>query len=160
MNKILIIDRDSTTLNDISRLIVALKFEPLVAFNTASLSGIIRSEIAAIFIDVETKMVRVDEVIRFFNNPQKVKHDNIIPFFLMYTNEDSVYIDQAKRLPHADVVKKPVVLENIFKMLNKHLNLNEVEYEQFSNYYRLDQLQTFGDSLKQWLEKLGSLLEH
>lgn len=71
MNKILIIDRDSTTLNDISRLIVALKFEPLVAFNTASLSGIIRSEIAAIFIDVETKWFEWMKLYVFLTIPKK-----------------------------------------------------------------------------------------
>lgn len=159
MNKVLIIDRDSSTLNDISRLVIALKFEPIVAFNTASLSGIIRNEVAAVFIDVETKMVKVDQVIRYFNNPQKIDNGNLIPFFLMYSNDDSVYIDHAKKLPHADIVKKPIILENIFKLLFEHLNLSNFEYEQFSNYYRLEQLQTYSESLTGWLEKLGSLLE-
>ena len=160
MNKILIIDRDSSTLNDISRLLTALKFEPIVAFNSSSVVGIIRDEIAGIFIDVESKIISAEDIIKYFNGPQKITNNNVIPVFLMYSNDESAHVEHAKKLLHTEMIKKPFTLESIFNILYQHLNLNEFQYEQFSNRYKLEQLKSYSVSLSGWLEKLGSLLEH
>ncbi|KAA3617652.1 MAG: response regulator [Calditrichaeota bacterium] len=160
MKKVLIVDRDSSTLNDISRLVTALNYEPVVAFNTTSISGLIREEIVCVFIDVETKMINVEDVVRYFNGPQKLSPNGIIPIYFLCTNPDSYYVEHAKQLPHTDLIKKPVTLEAIFDLLYDSLNLEQVEYEQFSNHYKLTQLKKYSGTIGSWLEKFGSLLDN
>jgi len=159
MKKILIIDRDSTILNDISRLVTALKYEPVVAFNIAALAGLIKEEIAAVFIDVETKMINVEDVVKYFNNGNSVGNGAEIPIFLMHSNKSAYYLKHAKRLPHAGLIEKPFELENIFKILQSQLDFDSITYEQFSNQYKLNQLKNYADSMSEWLEKFGALLE-
>jgi len=159
MKKILIIDRDSSSLNDISRLAVALNYKPVVAFNTTTISNLIRDEIACVFIDVESKMINVEDVVRYFNSPQKLGPKEIIPIYFLCTNPESYYVEHAKQLPHTDLITKPVTLEGIFELLYESLNLEEVEYDQFSNHYKLVQLKEYSKTMGSWLERFGSLLE-
>lgn len=159
MEKIIILDRDSSTLNDISRLVTALKFEPIIAYNLASVNSIPREEIAAIFVDVETKMVKVGDVINLFNGPNKLNGTNLIPVFLMFSNPGTYYIEHAKQLPHAEIIQKPFTLEEVFQILHSYINLNDISYEQFSNKYKLDQFKKYTAKMELWVEKFGSLLE-
>jgi len=158
MKKILLIDRDSAALNDISRLLMAINYEPIVAFNTASIKNIIQEEIAAVFLDVEMKSVNIAEVINYFNAPQKIKNGKITPVFFMCTKPDALFMKQAKLLPHADIIIKPMKLEDVFKKLHYSLDFENFEYEQFSNQYRLEQLKKYNKMMDEWLEKFGSLL--
>lgn len=159
MKKILIVDRDSSTLNDISRLVAALNYEPVVAFSTASIANLVRDEIVCVFIDIETKMIKVEDVVRYFNAPQKLGPKEIIPIYFLCSNPDSYFVQHAKQLPHADLITKPVTLEAIFDLLNESLNLDDIEYDQFSNQYKLSQLKKYAQTMGSWLEKFGSLLE-
>lgn len=159
MKKILIVDRDSSTLNDISRLVAALNYEPVVAFSTASIANLVRDEIVCVFIDIETKMIKVEDVVRYFNAPQKLGPKEIIPIYFLCSNPDSYFVQHATQLPHADLITKPVTLEAIFDLLNESLNLDDIEYDQFSNQYKLSQLKKYAQTMGSWLEKFGSLLE-
>ena len=134
--------------------------EPIVSYNSASINSLIRDEIIAAFVDIETKIVKVDDVIHFLNGPKKLEKRAVIPVFLMYTNEHSPNLDYARQLPHADILQKPLSLEIIFKKLTDHINLNDIEYEQFSNQYKLDQFKKYAGNLEDWLEKFGSLLDN
>ncbi len=160
MKKILIIDRDSATLNDISRLVAALNYEPVIAFNTTSIVNLAREEIVCVFIDVETKMINVEDVVRHFNGPQKFGPKEIVPIYFLCTNPDSYFVEHAKTLPHKDLITKPVTLEGIFNLLFESLNLEEMEYEQFSDHYKLSQLRKYSKTMGSWLEKFGSLLDN
>ncbi len=125
MKKILIIDRDSSSLNDISRLVAALNYEPVVVFNTAAIQNLIREEIACIFLDVETKMIKVDDVVRYFNGPRKIGPKEIVPIYFLCTNPDSYFVSHAQKLPHTALVTKPINLEQIFELLYESLNLDD-----------------------------------
>lgn len=158
--KILIIDREASTLNDISRLVVALKYEPVVAFNTSAYAGIIREEISAVFVDIEAKGIKVTDVVNYFNSPSKLANNDIIPIFFLYTKEDAPTITQARQLPHADTIKKPVNIEHLFETLRINLKLDENGFEHFSNLYRLKTYKEFSVNMNSWLDKLGSILNN
>ncbi len=159
MRHILIIDRDSTTLNDISRLVTALNFEPVVLFNLNSQNNIIRDEIAVIFMDIETKISSPKDVINFFNSAGKVKNGRRIPIVFMYSNAESKLVKEARELPHEAELKKPFTLEKLFELLEKQLDLGSIEYEQFTNEYRLKEMKNYAETMESWLEKFGSILE-
>ncbi len=160
MRHILIIDRDSTTLNDISRLVTALNFEPVVLFNLNSQNNVIRDEVAVIFVDIETKMVNPKEVINYFNSPAKIKNNHRIPIVFMYSNSDSKLVKEGRVLPHDAELKKPFTLEKLFAILEKQLDLESIEYEQFTNEYRLKEMKEYAKTMEDWLEKFGSILEN
>ncbi len=161
MKKILIMDKDSSTLNDISRLVTALNYEPVVIFNlSSSQQNLIRDDIAAIFLDVETKMIKAAEVIHYFNSPQKLMSSREIPVFLMYTNPNSKFVAEAVALPHTARLKKPFSIEALFKLIDGALNLDAIEYEQFTNEYKLQQLKEYIGKTDTWLEKFGALLSN
>jgi len=161
MKQILIMDKDSSTLNDLSRLIVALKYEPVVIFNLNSMrQNLTRDDIAAIFLDVETKMIKAAEVIEYFNSRKYIESGDQIPIFLMFSNPKSKFVAEAKLLPHTAMLKKPVVLDNLFNLINTHLDLSSIKFEQFTNEYNLKQLKDYIEITDTWLEKFGALLNN
>jgi len=161
VKQILIMDKDSSTLNDISRMVTAMNYEPMVIFNlSSSQQNIIRDNIAAIFLDVETKMIKAAEVIQYFNSPQKIDTNNEIPVFLLYTNPGSKFVAEAKTLPHTGILKKPITLEALFKLLDENLDLDNIKYEQFTNEYKLNKFKEYVDASEIWLGKFGALLNN
>ncbi|RMH64479.1 MAG: hypothetical protein D6677_04665, partial [Calditrichaeota bacterium] len=67
MRNVLIIDKDSKTLNDLSQLVTALNFEPVVIFNLNAQKNIIRDEVALVFMEIETTMIKPRDVVHYFN---------------------------------------------------------------------------------------------
>jgi hypothetical protein len=159
MKKILIIDRDSYSSNDISRLATALNYEPVIAFNTASITDFSPEEIVCVFIDVETKMIKAEDVVRYFNGPHKLGPKEIIPIYFLCTNPESGLVENAKQLPHINLITKPIISEVIFELLNESLNLEEMEFDQFSIQYKLKDFKKYSQTMDSWLEKFGALLD-
>jgi len=63
-NKIMIFEKDSVTVNAISRLLDTVNLEPKVMYNWNSRRDRINlKEIMAVFIDIEMPMLAVDEIV-------------------------------------------------------------------------------------------------
>jgi hypothetical protein len=78
----------------------------------------------------------------------------------MAGGRSTYYLDNAKQLPHADIIQKPVILEKVFDTIYEYLNLDSYEHEQFSDHYRLKQLKDYYSKMESWLEKFGGILEN
>ncbi len=159
MRHVVIIDKDSKTMNDLSQLVAAINFEPMVMFNLNPQNKIIRDEVAIVFMDVETKMINPRDVINFFNSPAKVKNSRKIPIVFMYSNANSKLVKEALTMEYEELLTKPFALEDVFKILNEQLDLSTIEYEHFTDEYRLAEIKEYSKNMEDWLEKFGAILE-
>ncbi len=157
MQKIIVVDKDSSTLNDISRLVTSINFEPIVAYNfNNALSGIGVKEIAAVFIDVETKMVNPRDLQNYLNS--RAESNSKTPVIFMYTNRDSKLVEEAMQVAHDAELQKPFSLEELFELLQNQLNLNQDDFTGLTNYDKLDNYERFAANMDEWLSKLGTVL--
>lgn len=157
--KILIIEKDTATINAISRLVAALNYQPVVLYTWSEFSrSFSKSEVAAVFIDVEIPMIKVDKVVEEFYQVDKVDEEENIPIFFIYSKDASELYINAQKLPHTDEVQKPVNIEQVYYMMEQNLKIESLPYEELSFH---GELKLFEDSLsgyKDWLKKVGSLL--
>lgn len=157
--KILIIEKDTATINAISRLIAALNYQPVVLYTWSEFSrSFSKSEVAAVFIDVEIPMIKVDKVVEEFNQGNIVNEEEAVPIFFIYSKDTSELYINARKLPHIGEIQKPVNIERVYYMLEQNLEIESLPYEELSFH---GELKLFEDSLsgyKDWLKKVGSLL--
>ncbi|RMH64980.1 MAG: hypothetical protein D6677_03460, partial [Calditrichaeota bacterium] len=71
----------------------------------------------------------------------------------------SKLVKEALVLEHDGLLTKPFTLEKAFKVLDEQLDLNMIEYEQFTNEYRLNEMIDYYKSMVSWVEKFGAILE-
>lgn len=157
--KILIIEKDTATINAISRLVAALNYQPVILYTWSEFSrSFSKNEVAAVFINVEIPMIKVDKVIDEFYQGDKVDEEENISIFYIYSKDSSELYINAQKLPHTDEVQKPVNIERVYYMLEQNLKLEILPYEELSFHGDLKQFEDFLSGYKDWLKKVGSLL--
>jgi len=153
--KILIIEKDLATINSISTLIAALNFERIIFYNwNPKLKSYPRAEIVAIFINVEIPMINVDKIINEF---QGTNQEDQIPIFYLYNKTYSDDFITAMKLPHTTELRKPFTLVQLYQLMDKYLNINQIPEEQLSTKNKAQEFRQFSTDFKAWLAKYNSI---
>lgn len=158
--KILILDKDSNTVNALSRLIVALDYEAILVYNwQVSQKNIKMDQVQAVFIDIEIPMIKVDEVVSVFLMDAKTNYNLTIPIFFLYTKRNSKYYNKWINLPHTEAIRKPIRLAELYDLLNTYLPLQQDKRLQESELIKLQEFQNFSIEFHSWLNRFGAVLE-
>ncbi len=156
MRKIIIIEKESATINRLAILATTLQFEPLVLHGWNNiLRTINREDMAAFFINVEIENIDLKKIIRYINPPSESE----IPVIFMFIRNYSNMYKAASRVPHHDEIQKPFKLEQLFQLLHRHVAIDELSAHQ-SEYS--DQIQRFVQefqALENWGEQLKRVLK-
>ncbi len=158
-NKVLVIDNDEGTIQTISQLVNALNLESLVMHNWGkSLNFLEKEKLLAVFVNVEMSNVDLAELLRLF--PQDGKDGNRVSVFYLYSKSFNRLYLAAKKFPHAGELKKPVKGEDIFRLLNAIINLEEfISYNEYQYRKRLNQFKLALSETVSLLQKLETYIE-
>jgi len=156
--KVLIIEKDTATINQLSRLLLALRLEPIVLYNWSSVSRLtMKDEITAVFVAVEIQNINVREIVDEFRNEAHPELEP--PVFYLYLSEFSEMYKKAVRIPHRGELKKLVRLEDMYNMMSQNLDLEAIPYDELSNSEILPRYESYHASLQDWLNRLAEMLK-
>ena len=154
-NKIFIIEKEIATINSISTLVTALNFERIVFYNySARIKSYALNEIAAIFLNIEIPMISVEKVVDEFYNNQNQR----VPIFYLYKRTNSKEYDTAMRLKHTAELRKPFQLEDLYLLMDKYLNLDDLPVEQLAIQDKTQEFRRFYEESRSWLDKYKELI--
>jgi len=159
VERFLIIERESLTISKIVQLAEALTFTPTVHLNwNPSISKLKKEEVAAIFINIELKNIRIDEITKQFNISTGQSSSKKIPLFYLYTYENSENFKKAMQYHYTEKLQKPFKLENLYFLIEKYLELDFVRTENFEGKNKLRKLKDFSEEMKIWMQHLNQLI--
>lgn len=159
MNRILIIERESSAIEPIKKIAEVLNLYPTTHLTwDASIKLIPLSEISAVFVNVEMPRIDVQEIVEYFNYYTREDKFKIPVYFLYSQKHEDVY-DNIKNISHAGKLSKPFKLEEIYYLLEKDHDLSTIKYEQFDLYHKLRKFKDYSTELNSWLATLKLLLK-
>jgi len=158
MNRILIIERESSSIALLKRMIEALNFRPTVNLAwSSSINLIPLNEVRAVFLNVEMPRLDINAVVNYFNiytGPNNFK----IPVYFLISQKDADIHEKIKFFKHAGVLSKPFKLEEIYYLLEKNLKLSNITFDQFDLHYNLNKFKEYSNELESWLSSLNTLM--
>ncbi len=156
--KVLIIEKDTATINQLSRLLVALRLEPIVLYNWSSVSRLpMKDEIIAVFVAVEIQNINVREIVDEFRNEANPQLEP--PVFYLYLSEFSEMYKKAVRIPHRGELKKLIRLDDLYNMLSQNIDLAAIPYDELTSSEILPRYESYHSSLQEWLNRLAEMLK-
>ena len=155
MKRILIFERESSSITLLKQMIETLNYHSTVFLNWNNSINIPRDEIAALFINIEMPRIDVPQIINYFNESGQ----NEIPVYLLISQKRIELYEKVKSVKHTGKLIKPFKLEEIFYLLETQLHLNEISIEEFDLYYQNKKFVEYLTNLKNWLDNLKVLIK-
>ena len=160
MGRILIIDKDTRTIEVLDLLLDVLGLSFAVASTRTNASRIYTSDqIDVIFLNPELPMMDSRAMIDEFGVVAKERNRKLPPVVFLYSNEALVRRYQLVAMPDSRLIRKPVTMEKIYGVLEE-LGLTElrptVKERQMQD--RLDRFADFIGQSEEWLDRLKEYL--
>jgi DNA-binding NtrC family response regulator len=155
-NKVMIFEKDSGTVNAISRFLETINLELKVMYNwTRDKDKVNFKEIVAILIDIEMPMLPVDHII----STVLEKKDNALkltmPVAFFYSNKNSKYFNMWTKLPHTQLLQKPAKMEDIFHFLYKSIDLDNLNTLESKFSVKLSNMENYVQQAEEWIDKIA-----
>lgn len=160
MGKILIIDKDIKTIEVLELLLQALRQPYNVVSTHSNAMRIYNNErVEAIFMNPEMPLVETKALMDEMDGATAKLQRSRAPVVFLYTGEGLVHRYKLDELPGCQLVKKPVSMEQIYKILDG-LGLTKLRITAESQQVK-EKIERFEDFIKQseaWLDKLKGYL--
>lgn len=155
MKRILIFERETSTINMLKQMIEAINYHPTVFLNWNNSINIALNEIAAIFINIELPGIEVPKIANYFNASGQPE----IPIYLLISQKNLELYEKVKNINHSGKLIKPFKLEEIYYILDTQLNLNQISLDQFDLHYQYKKFVEYSNELDKWLDSLKTLIK-
>jgi len=155
MKSILLIEKETPTVNSLSWFFLALQLEPVVVHRWPSpLKSLQTQQFTAVFVNVEMTTVNIDDIFKRF--PQDVADP--VPVFYFYTRTFAPRVRHAEKFPYRASFKKPLKLEEIYRSLSEAVPLKFKPRRSMDYRSKLSEFKHFSDEFKSWLDGLERLI--
>lgn len=155
MAKILIIDKDQMTIQSLVYLLRDLQLEAEVVHSWPSHTMQIDvSQIEMIFVNVEMPGINLQQLYTDF--PQR-KKNSVPKVFLFKRTFDPRYV-KAKQYPYLGDLKKPIMLQEVYKLISDNLTLDAKPARQNNYMELLNDMKNFESNAVSWIENLKAIM--
>lgn len=155
MKRILILERETSTINLLKPMIEAMNFYPTIMLNWNTSLNLSFSELAAVFINIELPRIDISKMVNYFD----ALGQPTIPIYLLVSQKKLELYENVKNIRHNGKLIKPFKIEEIYYLLDNQLNLNQISLDEFDLYYHHKKFVEYKDELHNWLESLKTLVK-
>jgi len=151
MAKVLLIDKDIHTINPLTIFLATLDLETVLVHNWPSqVKSLELEKPELVFVNVELPTVHIDKVFESFNKSS--------PIIYFYSRTfDPMYI-KAKEFPYSGDLKKPVRMDEVYTLLEKFIQINNLPGRISDYYSQLSGHKVFQSEFSDWVRKLKTVL--
>ncbi len=151
--KILIVEKDTSTINSLTWFFSSLEYETIVTHKWPH--SIAEDEIIAVFVNVELPGVQTEELLKSFAQDDHVQR---IPLFFIFERSYAPRFLAAQPLPHAAQFKKPIRLNELLSVLKHHLHCEINLGRRYTDQQIIAEFKDFMSNFKEWLDKLEDFI--
>ncbi len=155
MNSVLLIEKETPTVNSLTWFFSALQAETIVVHRWPSpLKSLQTQKFSVVFFNAEMSTVNIDEVFESFpqDNPDST------PVFYFYTRTYAPRVRYAENFPYKARFKKPLQLEEIYSRLSDFFQLDGMPQRSKDYRAKLYEFKHFSKEFKAWLDGLNRLI--